>query len=258
MLYPTRKPMINAVDGADMIWIPEGEFITGSSDADIAAILQRHHDWDANWFAHEKPQHPVTLPGFWIYTHPVTVAQYRTFCTATGREMPDAPDWGWVETHPIVNVTWQDVKDYAAWAHAAIPTEYQWEKAARGTDGRCWPWGNVWEPERCAYTANSTSTVVVGSYPGGASPYGVMDMAGNVWEWCLAAPVGDYISLPHRYPPQRHSPTPSGYVLRGGAWSCAFDDYLRCAYRCFQCDTQRGHGPYIRPTNGFRCVVNAE
>lgn len=250
--------MINATDGAEMVWIPEGEFIMGSSDADIVAILQRHHDWRAEWFTQEKPHRVVTLPGFWIYTYPVTVAQYRAYCTATGLTMPKAPEWGWDETHPMVNVTWQNVSDYAAWAQAAIPTEHQWEKAARGTDGRCWPWGNTWDASRCANATNSTSTTPVGKYPDGASPYGVMDLTGNVWEWCLAAQSGEYEHRAFRSASQRRSVPSSGHVLRGGSWLSSFEDYLRCAYRCFECDTQRTHGPYRRPTNGFRCVVNPE
>lgn len=199
----------------------------------------------------------MSLAGFWIYKYPVTVAQYRAFCMATGQAMPKVPEWEWEDTHPMVNVSRQNALDYAAWASAAIPTEYQWEKAARGDDGRCWPWGNTWDPECCAHKATASATVPVGNYPHGASPYGVMDMAGNVWEWCIAAPVSDYDSMPSRHSPERRSPTPSGYVLRGGSWSCGFDDYLRCAYRCFECDSNRGHGLYIRPSNGFRCVVNS-
>ena len=89
----------------------------------------------ADWFAQEKPQRIVSLPGYWIYRYPVTVAQFRACCRCDRMAMPAAPEWGWQDDHPMVNVNWQDVIHYADWAQAMIPTEAQWEKAARGTDG---------------------------------------------------------------------------------------------------------------------------
>jgi formylglycine-generating enzyme required for sulfatase activity len=242
---------INTIDGAEMVWIAAGDFIMGSSDEDIATILREHPDWRADWFAPEKPRRTMSLPGYWIYRDPVTVAQFRACCLATGWTMPDAPEWGWQEDHPMVNVSWQDILTYATWAQSVIPTEAQWEKAARGTDGRNWPWGNTWMPELCNLTS---TTLPVSNHPGNLSPNGVRGMAGNVWEWCEAAPLGEYARVPARMP-QRRPPSVSGHVLRGGAWQCTFDAYLRCAYRCFECDIQRGRGPYRRPTVGFRCVV---
>lgn len=244
----------NPVDAATLIWIPAGPFLQGSSDADITAVLQRNPDWDARWFAQEKPQRQIELPGFWIYETPVTVAQYRACCQATGSDMPAEPAWGWQDTHPMVNVSWDDATRYAAWANATLPTEAQWEKAARSDDGRAWPWGNDRDLTKCVNASNSETTQPVGSYPASASPYGVQDMAGNVWEWCQAAPLGEYDRQPPRVP-QRRTATPSGHVLRGGAYLCSFDAYLRCTYRSFDCDPQRGHGAYRRPTCGFRCVV---
>lgn len=241
----------NTIDGAEMMWVAAGDFIMGSSDADIAAILAQHPDWRGDWFAQEKPQRVVTLPGYWIYRDPVTVAQFRTCCEETGWNMAAAPEWGWHDDHPMVNVSWAEVTHYATWAQAQIPTESQWEKAARGTDGRTWPWGNTWIPEYC----NQTSTTLpVHCHPGNVSPLGVRGMVGNVWEWCIASPLGDYERAPVRSP-QRRAPSFSGHVLRGGAWQCTFAAYLRCAFRCFECDIQRGRGAYRRPTVGFRCVV---
>lgn len=245
---------INPIDGAEMVWVPAGAFCMGSSDDDITAVMRAHPDWDARWFAQERPQRQVDTPGFWIYRYPVTVAQYRAYCDAAGAPMPAEPAWGWNDDHPMVNVSWDDVTRYAEWAGATLPTEAQWEKAARGTDGRWWPWGNSWEPERCVNPSNTTSTCPVGSRPEGASPYGVLDMSGNVWEWCIASPLGHYDLQPSKTP-QRRPVTPSGHVLRGGSWLSAFGAYHRCSYRCFECDQQRGYHAYRRPHCGFRCVV---
>ncbi len=120
-----------------MVRIPAGTFLMGSKAGEGSDD--------------EHPQHTVDLTGYWIYRTDVTVAQYRKFCTATGREMPDAPDWGWQDDHPVVNVDWDDANAYADWAGAALPTEAQWEKAARGTDGRIYPWGNDWDATKCQY-----------------------------------------------------------------------------------------------------------
>ena len=247
---------VNTIDGAEMVWIADGEFKMGSSDADIVNIMRQHPDWRADWFAQEKPERRVALPGYWVYRYPVTVAQFQACCLATAWSMPEAPAWGWLEDHPMVNVSWVDVIHYVSWAQAAIPTEAQWEKAARGVDGRLWPWGDTWIPEICSHARNSTTTAPVDAHPENISPYGVREMAGNVWEWCLSSPLGEYDRAPLRTP-QRRPPAPSGHVLRGGSWQCAYAAYLRCAYRCFECDAQRGRNAYRRPTSGFRCVVSA-
>lgn len=195
-----------------MVYVPAGEFIMGSNDGD-----------DSEW-----PEHKVYLDGYWIYKYEVTVAQYRKFCRATGRKMPDAPRWGWRDDHPIVNVSWDDVTAYAKWAGARLPTEAEWEKATRGTDGRRFPWGNEWDKSRCTY--NLGSPVPVGRYPSGASPYGCMDTSGNVWEWCADWHQADYYKNAARNNPRgpysgRHR------VLRGGSWNNDYYNYFRCAYR---------------------------
>lgn len=254
MIPSMSETMVNTIDSAEMVWIAAGEFTMGSSDEDIAEILRQHPDWRSDWFAQEKPQRLVVLPGYWMYRYPVTVAQYQVYCEATGIAMPQAPSWGWVEDHPMVNVSWPDVSNYALWANAIIPSEAYWEKAARGAEAFTWPWGNTWDPNNCCNATNACSTQPIGTYPANTSPYGVSDMVGNAWEWCQASPFGDYDKQPARTPPRR-SPAASGHVLRGGSWQCAFAAYLRCAFRCFECDTQRGHTTYRRPTTGFRCAV---
>ena len=226
--------MVNPKDGAEMVWVPAGEFLMGSTGDEV--------NWD------ERPQRNVYLDGYWIYKTEVTVAQYRKFCEATNREMPEAPEWGWKEDHPVVDVSWQDAADYAEWAGASLPTEAQWEKAARGTDGRKFPWGNEWDGGRCANSVSGRlkGTKPVGSYPSGASPYGCLDMAGNVWEWCAGWYDEDY----YRKAPSNNPPGPasgSHRVLRGGSWYYAHDGYFRCARRCRYAPGRR-YGSY-----GFRC-----
>jgi len=204
---------INPKDGAKMVWVPNGEFLMGSEER-----------------AGYTHQHKVYLDGYWMYKYEVTVVQYRKFCSETGKQMPKAPEWGWGDNHPIVCVAWQDAVDYAKWAGASLPTEAQWEKAARGTDGREYPWGNQWDALKCNEGSKGPKqTQPVGSYDAGASPYGSMDMAGNVFEWCGDWYAADYYkSGPSRNPT---GPTDgSCRVLRGGGWYSDAYDY-RCASR---------------------------
>ena len=156
---------------------------------------------------------------FWIMKCPVTVREYRRFCEATHRKMPDQPPWGWIDDHPMVNVTWHDANAFAKWAGCRLPMEREWEKAARGTDGREYPWGNTFDPERCVCSVvkKRSSTAPVGSSPAGVSPYGCLDMVGNVWEWCE-----DWYDYDRRR------------VLRGGSWVNNNIDYFRASHRdCF-------------------------
>ncbi|MBC8229713.1 SUMF1/EgtB/PvdO family nonheme iron enzyme [bacterium] len=228
----------NPKDGAEMVYIPVGEFIMGTSDAQIDALLQRFPYWERSWFDDEKPQRRVYLDGYWIYKYEVTVAQYRKFCNEKKRQMPYAPSWGWQDNHPIVNVSWKDAVAYCNWAGVQLPTEAQWEKAARGTDGRIWPWGNEASNAGGRYRANYYQsnaedgyeyTAPVGSFPLNTSPYGLMDMAGNVWEWCADWYDENYYqSGPTRNPQGPSSGTRR--VVRGGSWS-DYPNVLRAANR---------------------------
>jgi serine/threonine-protein kinase len=140
---------------------------------------------------------------FMMMKYPVTVSQYRAFCSITGRNMPMQPNWGWIDEHPIVNVSWYDANDFAEWLELALPTTEEWELASRGIYGRLYPWGNEWDFSRCCNSVNGQikSTIKIGSYPSGVSPYGVHDMAGNVWEWTCS-----------------NNRINEDYIVHGGSW----------------------------------------
>ncbi len=245
---------INPKDGAEMVLIPAGEFLMGTSEEQVAALLKADPILPSWIFTSETPQHKVYLDAYHMYKTEVTVAQYRKFCTATNRKMPTEPNWKWQDTHPIVNVNWSDAKAYADWAGVALPTEAQWEKAARGTDGRIYPWGNDWDSAKCAVNWSNSGaknktegTHSVGSFPMGASPYGAMDMAGNAWEFCADwYGVNYYKNAPVKNPTGPATGAGETHVLRGGSW---YPD--KSTYR----GAFRGHGNPDRGGNiGFRCA----
>ncbi|HET6387505.1 MAG TPA: SUMF1/EgtB/PvdO family nonheme iron enzyme [Armatimonadota bacterium] len=211
---------IRPKDGAVMVAVPAGPFTMG---ADIGAGLG---------YDDAKPAHKVYLDAYWIDKNDVTVAQYRKFCEATGRQMPDAPDWGWQDDYPIVNVSWNDAKAYCDWAGAELPTEAEWEKAARGTDARKYPWGSKWDSRKlwCSADTERSGPDPVGSFPAGASPYGCLDMEGSVLQWCADWFDEDYY---HDAPPRNPAGPARGYtrVLRGGTWDGFDGSFFLCAYR---------------------------
>lgn len=225
----TPKVIRNPKDGAEMVYIPPGEFIMGTSDEQINVLRKRFREPLLKLFPDlnpslfdindgEKPQRRVYLDGYWIYKYEVIVAQYSKFCQETGRQMPPEPSWGWQDEHPIVNVTWYDAVAYCNWAGVQLPTEAQWEKAARGTDGRIYPWGDEWDVSKCNnYIMGPKRTTPAGSYLQDISPYGIMDMAGNICEWCADWYGGNYYaSAPNRNP---QGPSSGNLrVFRGGSW----------------------------------------
>ena len=277
---------VNPKDGAEMVWVPAGEFLMGSTDEEIAVALKECPIWKAEWFENEKPQRKVYMDGYWMYKYEVTVAQYRKFCEATKREMPKAETAGWIDNHPMVYVFWQDAADYAKWAGASLPTEAQWEKAARGTDGQIYPWGNKWpppaasgnfadesftkkypddahrytnggEPQISGYDDGYADMAPVGKFPAGASPYGAMDMAGNAWEWCAdwsESHQNDYKNAPTKNPtgPLNAVLDSKGRgfrVTRGGGFlNGVCYGYSRCAKR------QRVYTAERFYDSGFRCA----
>ena len=197
-----------------MILIPAGVFRMGSDEFDF-----------------EGPPHDVDVAAFYIDRHPVTIAAYARFVEATGHPAP--PDWHDAvlterQDHPVDRVTWDSAREYADWAGKRLPTEAEWEFAARGVEGRRYPWGGEAPDDRRANFGMSVrSTSPVGVYPGGVTPEGVHDLAGNVWEWC-ADWFGSYAAGEQADPSDPASG--SARVLRGGSFARA-PRHLRAAHR---------------------------
>jgi formylglycine-generating enzyme required for sulfatase activity len=187
-------------DKAEMVLVPAGEFQIGFTEEQIARFLTQFPHWTsvAETIRKECPPMYMYLEAYYIEVYPVTNARYRRFIAATGHRVPAVarpgtdPTQSWVwdpkrQTYPPgtddypVGVSGRDALAYCGWAGKALPTELEWEKAARGTDGRLWPWGDDWEEEQCSYGKLSP----VGAYPTGVSPYGCHDMAGNIQEFCI-------------------------------------------------------------------------
>lgn len=224
----------------EMVLVPAGPFLMGSDEFDL-----------------EGPPRTVDLPAFWIDRYPVTCAQYAEFTGATGHPVP--PDWPGGrpvpgrEDHPVERVSWHDARAYAAWAGLRLPTEAEWEKAARGTDGRRFPWGAEFDERHCIVWDHAmvldVTTMPVTSHPSGASPYGCEQLGGNVEEW-----VEDEL-LP--YPGSSHrSPSAAGglRVVRGGSWFYT-QEHTRCAYRRGLLPGFTGWSQAGGP--GFRCAKDA-
>ena len=231
-----------AVVPPGMVLIPAGSFLMGSRPADGLAGLEIGVD--------ELPQHTVTLPDFFIDRYEVTVGGYRTFVEATHRQPPriwtdknyPAPS----NDHPVIDVRWADADAYCRWAGKRLPTEAEWEKAARGADGRRWPWGNEWRPGAANVQGDPRHwTAPVGSYPLDVSPYGVYDMAGNAMEWTS--------SWYAAYPGSTVTRTAFGgdyKVLKGGSWMSPVYPFTHAANR-YALMPKWDH-----PHLGFRCALD--
>lgn len=227
----------------------------------------------------EKPQHAVTLPTYYMARYPVTVAQFRASVDVSGYQPRHEGSLRGLPNHPVVNVTWYDALQYCDWLterlqgwegtpeplatllrqegwRVSLPSEAEWEKAARGTDGRIYPWGDEPDPNRANYDDTSiNATSAMGCFPSGASPYGVEELSGNVWEWTRSL-WGTSFGLPDfKYPYDpgdgRENRDASEDVLRvrrGGGFLSPHR-HVRCAYG-FRID------PYERDWYlGFRVVV---
>jgi formylglycine-generating enzyme required for sulfatase activity len=170
----------------DMVLVPGGEFIMGTDETDPDEKAAEY-GIGKPWLIDEHPAHKVNLPAYYIDKYEVTNARYKQFVEATGRKAP--ADWsnGQIpqgrSLYPVEMVNWDDAAAFCRWDGKRLPTEAEWEKAARGTDGRIYPWGNEFDPKKANVGGSAGGTVAVGSYESGKSPYGVHDLIGNVWEW---------------------------------------------------------------------------
>jgi formylglycine-generating enzyme required for sulfatase activity/carbonic anhydrase/acetyltransferase-like protein (isoleucine patch superfamily) len=250
-IQPTASPLL-----MDWCWVPGGEFQMGSEAYDS-----------------EKPIHPVKVAGFWLGRYPVTNEQYRLFMEAGGYEVSKywtKDGWTWRKKEkvteprywqdakwngkeqPVVGVSWYEAMAFCRWAaevtgnEVRLPTEAEWEKGARGTDERTYPWG-VDKPDKglCNYERQVGQTTPVGEYsPQGDSPHGNGDMAGNVWEWCMS----EYEDYPYEDDARNDENGTSQKVLRGGSWDYINPDFLRTSFRF-------GLNPSDRANDvGFRCA----
>ena len=262
-----------------MVRVPAGAFVMGADARDRAVVLA--FGWSAAWaprirrlVASAGPPHTVDLDAFFIDRVEVTNRAFAVFQAATGQAPPvwrfDGAD------RPVVGVSWYDAVAFCTGAGKRLPTEAEWEKAARGDGGRSYPWGNEWDAARlrtadslagasldtfAAWTewrarrgddfAPASGPVRVGAYPAGASPYGALDMAGNVWEWTADwYGVATYTAKPRRNP--KGPPTGTHRVLRGGAWDVPRVIAVTWMRENFMAPEEG------RIVTGFRCAKDAD
>lgn len=289
--------LTRSADGMVMVYIPAGEFKMGAPGLEWIRWTQskrelKHVHYRPFVFLDETPQHVVYLDAFWLDQTEVTVAMFRKFVETTGyittaeregwgRPWTDGPkelEWRKVngadwqhprgpgstaeDNHPVTQVSWEDAAAYCQWVGGQLPTEAQWEKACRGTDGRMWPWGNKFDgtrvnscDARCPierwrddrFDDGYAFTAPIGSFPTGASPYGALDMAGNVWEWVADWYKKDYYhNSPYKNPLGPGSGT--FRAMRGGAWYDT-DVWMTCTVR------HQNPSWYRCEDVGFRCVI---
>ncbi len=281
--FQSMEDLLEALDGIrseafakspDVIALPESQKIeleaepparaagiraAGQPPRGMAAVAGGPFRRGSDQKSDESPIRTIDLEPFFVDLRPVTHAEYQRFVDETGHRVPfvNAPwakPFNWkkgrhpreLRDHPVVLVSWYDAVAYAQWAQKRLPTEAEWEKAARGTDGRTYPWGEGIDRSRCNFKRNQGGTTPVGQFEKDRSPYGCADMAGNVWEWCADwYQAGYYRTAPAASPPGPESG--KDRVLRGGAWDTT-EEALTCTFRYHQ-------QPHIQnPFIGFRCA----
>ena len=247
LIAPLPPVVASSVQPTEMITIAPGEFIMGSSEKDIEWAAKTFFSESLDYYRDETPQHTVHLQAYKIDITEVTMGQYRLYMEQTGKPAPKYMDnKRFNQDHqPVVGVTWQEAADYCATLGKRLPTEAEWEKAARGSDSRYYPWGD--EPDKTKTNVRGKGdsyrySSKVGLSPEGASPYGVLDMAGNAWEW-----TADW------YQPYPGNAYPNDFygeqfrVIKGGSWFSNMD-LARIAVRAKNLPGRRNN--YV----GFRCA----
>jgi formylglycine-generating enzyme required for sulfatase activity len=247
-------------DGSQMVYIPAGEFTMGISLFTLESLMQRCPGCTRDWYLNETPDHPVYLDGYWIDRIEVSNAHYQNCVLAMQCTEPEHLDAYFTDRyfydieyneHPVIYVSWEQAQNYCLWAGKRLPTEAEWEKAARGIDGRLSPWGSF-STINCTlanYDDCNQPLADVDSYPAGASPYGALNMAGNVREWVFDWYSADYYE---RSPTSNPLGPDAGerHTVRGGS-------YLNIAMLVRA--TSRDSGP-PDPDGalGFRCAIAAK
>ena len=255
---PAGATWVREADGMTMVYVPAGEFLMGSTDAQVEQAFQlckaEVPDCSRDWFKPEHPQHRVDLGAFWIDRTEVTNTQYGRCVEADACLESLFADDSELNAgdQPVVSVDWSEAQDYCQWVGGGLPSEAEWEKAARGQDGRKYPWGN--QDATCQYAVMDDGsgggcgryrTWPVGSKPEGASPYGALDMAGNAWEWVADWYAADYYT--HSPEGSPRGPDSGQYRgKRGGSWGDRRSN-VRSAFR-------DADAPSVTiPDIGFRC-----
>jgi len=228
-----NRIVVNLKDNSVMVYVPAGEFEMGDG-----------HNSDC-------PKHTIYLSAYWISIYPVTNGQYLKFIEETAHDPPENNSYKEDDRamYPITDISWSDALRYTNWAECELPTEAQWEKAARGPKGFLYPWGNDWDSAKCQHDKSLGDEGVrpVYDYPGGVSGYGTYNQSGNVWEWCADFYDSEY----YRYSPKK-DPVNFGNMLyrvnRGGS-------YWNGGAAYFLSTTRNKNDPTYRASNiGFRTI----
>jgi len=247
-----KKDKLNPFKYPGMVYIPAGEFMRGT-DPSKEKNFPNTYGFLEEPYEDEQPRKKIYVDGFYIDKYEVTIGQYSKFIKATNRKPPVE----WVKMkldihrfrrYPANYVTWADALAYAAWADKKLPSELQWEKTARGTDGRIYPWGNKFDAKLGNFSKKGT--MPVGAYRKDVSPYGVHDMGGNVSEWTRDG----YVPYEGNPVPYRDAYKEKLTVYKGGSWGglgghyYLFPYFARAAFRGSESEDM--HSPLL----GFRCV----
>lgn len=249
------RTITNKKDGTQLVLIPKGEFLAGGPNKTSGGC----------------PPFPVYLSDYYLALYPITNDQYAFFLTENNPELKDLTNWIWLDQgcfikksakgyeayggkndHPVVNVRWEGAEAYCQWAGLRLPSELEWEKGARGIDGRIFPWGNNWDKNKCRYSENKgdETTCSVTSYPEGISPWGLYQMLGNVQEYCTdwfdADAYTRYWNGNLSLPDQGES-----RLTRGGSWrEVTYHGQFDCVFRTPCKSNFEDH------ERGFRCAKN--